>query len=160
MVALTFDDGPDQPRLLEHSHLKEIQCQSYLLMVGKNVSANPDIAKQSHQKGHQIRNMPGSPSIAKVSLDNAKKEILDAQRSYSKRQVCRPRLPVTPYGAINKRYQYGVDQSFIMWDVDSLDWKTHNTTAILNGSEKVKPGSIILMHDIHQTTIDALPLNP
>ena len=63
-----------------------------------------------------------------------------------------------PYGAINSAIQYGVDQSFIMWDVDSLDWKTHNTTAILNEVKKeVKPGSIILMHDIHQTTIDALP---
>ncbi|MEG3142869.1 hypothetical protein SD436_10165 [Streptococcus sp. 2A/TPW/M5] len=41
-----------------------------------------------------------------------------------------------PYGAINNAIQYGVDQSFIMWDVDSLDWKTHNTTAILNEVKK------------------------
>ena len=59
---------------------------------------------------------------------------------------------------INNAIQYGVDQSFIMWDVDSLDWKTHNTTAILNEVKKeVKPGSIILMHDIHQTSVNSLP---
>ena len=63
-----------------------------------------------------------------------------------------------PYGAINNAIQYGMDQSFIRWDVDSLDWKNHNTASILNEVKKeVKPGSIILMHDVHQTTIDALP---
>lgn len=45
-----------------------------------------------------------------------------------------------------------------MWDVDTLDWKSHNTDAILQEVKKeVRPGSIILMHDIHQTSIDPLP---
>ena len=43
-------------------------------------------------------------------------------------------------------------------DVDSLDWKSKNETAILTEIQRqVRNGSIILMHDIHQTTIDALP---
>lgn len=63
-----------------------------------------------------------------------------------------------PYGSINEAVQYAVDQAFIMWDVDTLDWKSHNTDAILQEVKKeVRPGSIILMHDIHQTSIDALP---
>ena len=44
-----------------------------------------------------------------------------------------------------------------MWNVDSLDWKTRNTKAIMQEIAKTQPGSIILMHDIHQTSIDALP---
>ena len=96
--------------------------------------------------------------MPKLSLDNAKKEILDTQEAIQKATGLQTKITRPPYGAINNAIQYGVDQSFIMWDVDSLDWKTHNTTAILNEVKKeVKPGSIILMHDIHQTTIDALP---
>ena len=62
-----------------------------------------------------------------------------------------------PYGAINQTIQKVIDQSFIMWDVDSLDWKSRNTKSIMQEIAKTKPGSIILMHDIHQTSIDALP---
>lgn len=45
-----------------------------------------------------------------------------------------------------------------MWNVDSLDWKNRNTPSIMEQVKKqTTSGSIILMHDIHQTTINALP---
>lgn len=63
-----------------------------------------------------------------------------------------------PYGAINDTIRNAVDMSFIMWNVDSLDWKNRNTGSIMEQVKKQTcPGSIILMHDIHQTTINALP---
>ena len=160
MIALTFDDGPDPtttPQAL--AILKKYNAKATFFMVGKNVSANPDIAKQVRKEGHQIGNHTWDhPQLPKLSLDNAKKEILDTQEAIQKATGVQTKITRPPYGAINSAIQYGVDQSFIMWDVDSLDWKTHNTTAILNEVKKeVKPGSIILMHDIHQTTIDALP---
>ena len=93
-----------------------------------------------------------------MSLCYAKKEILDTQEAIQKATGVQTKITRPPYGAINNAIQYGMDQSFIMWDVDSLDWKNHNTASILNEVKKeVKPGSIILMHDVHQTTIDALP---
>ena len=93
-----------------------------------------------------------------MSVRIRKKEIFDTQTAIYNVVGIKPTITRPPYGAINSTIQNAIDQSFIMWDVDSLDWKTHNTTAILNEVKKeVKPGSIILMHDIHQTTIDALP---
>ena len=45
-----------------------------------------------------------------------------------------------------------------MWDVDSLDWKSKNEAAILTEIQReVKNGSIILMHDIHAESVNALP---
>ncbi len=64
------------------------------------------------------------------------KEILDTQEAIQKATGVQTKITRPPYGAINNAIQYGVDQSFIMWDVDSLDWKTHNTTAILNEVKK------------------------
>ena len=57
----------------------------------------------------------------------------------------------------NAAIQAAVDQSFILWDIDTLDWKNRNTASIMKEVRKAQPGSIILMHDIHQTSIDALP---
>ena len=63
-----------------------------------------------------------------------------------------------PYGAITDDIRNGLDLSFIMWDVDSLDWKSKNETAILTEIQRqVRNGSIILMHDIHGPSVNSLP---
>ena len=52
-----------------------------------------------------------------------------------------------------------VSQPFIMWDMDTLDWKTKNAASVISLVEKYKEqdwdGAVILMHDIHSTTIEA-----
>ena len=91
-------------------------------------------------------------------MDDAEHEIIDTRDIIQKVTGIQTKITRPPYGSINSAVQYAVDQSFIMWDVDTLDWKTHNTDAILQEiKNEVSPGSIILMHDIHQTSIDALP---
>ena len=70
MIALTFDDGPDPtttPQAL--AILKKYNAKATFFMVGKNVSANPDIAKQVRKEGHQIGNHTWDhPSITKIEL--------------------------------------------------------------------------------------------
>ena len=161
MVALTFDDGPDPtttPQALEI--LKKYRVKGTFFMLGKNVSAYPEIAKQVRQAGHEIGNHSWNhPVLTKLSLDAAKREIMDTKEIIQKVTGVQTMITRPPYGSINSAIQYAVDQAFIMWDVDTLDWKSHNTNAILSEIKKqVKPGSIILMHDIHQTSINALPV--
>ena len=44
----------------------------------------------------------------------------------------------------------------ILWNIDTLDWKTRNAEATVNTvMESVKDGDIILMHDIHTESVDA-----
>ena len=44
----------------------------------------------------------------------------------------------------------------ILWNVDTLDWKTRNAQSTIDEVMKnLKDGDIILMHDIHTQTIDA-----
>ena len=48
--------------------------------------------------------------------------------------------------------------STILWSVDSLDWKSRNASAINRMvTQHITNGSIVLMHDIHAATADALP---
>ena len=70
------------------------------------------------------------------------------------------RLIRPPYGdANNDIVPANVSQPFIMWDVDTLDWETQNTASVISLVEKYKEqdwdGAVILMHDIHSTTIEA-----
>ena len=44
----------------------------------------------------------------------------------------------------------------VFWTIDTLDWKVQNTEQIIKTvEEKIKDGSIILMHDEYKTTVEA-----
>ena len=61
-----------------------------------------------------------------------------------------------PYGAISQTVKENVDMPMILWNIDTLDWKTRDAEkTIENVMENVKDGDIILLHDIHTETIDA-----
>ncbi|MDE6830114.1 MAG: hypothetical protein K2P34_07280, partial [Lachnospiraceae bacterium] len=61
-----------------------------------------------------------------------------------------------PYGAISDTMKASVGMPMILWNIDTLDWKTRNAEATVNTvMESVKDGDIILMHDIHTESVDA-----
>ena len=159
-VALTFDDGPSPkttPVALDL--LKKYNAKGTFFMVGHAVEGNEDIIKRVIAEGHQIGNHSWDhPVLTKISLEKAKSQINDTTAALKKASGVDVHIMRPPYGAINGAIQAAVDQSFILWDVDTLDWKNRNTASIMKEVRKAQAGSIILMHDIHQTTIDALPL--
>ena len=159
VVALTFDDGPNPnttPAALEL--LKKYNAKGTFFMVGKAVAGNEEIIKQVVAEGHQIGNHSWShPLLTKISLEQAKSQINDTTEALKKASGQDVHIMRPPYGGINAAIQAAVDQSFILWDVDTLDWKNRNTASIMKEVRKARPGSIILMHDVHQTSINALP---
>ena len=158
-VALTFDDGPNPnttPIALEL--LKKYNAKGTFFMVGKAVAGNEEIIKQVVAEGHQIGNHSWShPLLTKISLEQAKSQINDTTEALKKASGQDVHIMRPPYGGINAAIQAAVDQSFILWDVDTLDWKNRNTASIMKEVRKARLGSIILMHDVHQTSINALP---
>jgi peptidoglycan N-acetylglucosamine deacetylase A len=93
-----------------------------------------------------------------LSLEDAKKQITDTEDALTKVLGSSSKLMRPPYGAITDDIRNSLDLSFIMWNVDSLDWKSKNETAILTEIQhQVRNGSIVLMHDIHGATVNALP---
>ena len=61
-----------------------------------------------------------------------------------------------PFGAWIKDMELSVTMLPVFWDVDTLDWKSKNIDSILSIAQKqVHDGSIILMHDSYQTSVDA-----
>ena len=160
VVALTFDDGPNPATTNQAlDTLSKYGIKATFFVLGKNVSGNEEILKRMKADGHVIGNHSWShPVLSKLSLDEAKKQITDTEDALTKVLGSSSKLMRPPYGAITDDIRNSLDLSFIMWDVDSLDWKSKNETAILTEVQRqVKNGSIILMHDIHVETVHALP---
>ena len=160
VVALTFDDGPNPATTNQAlDTLSKYGIKATFFVLGKNVSGNEEILKRMKADGHVIGNHSWShPVLSKLSLDEAKKQITDTEDALTKVLGSSSKLMRPPYGAITDDIRNSLDLSFIMWDVDSLDWKSKNEAAILTEIQReVKNGSIILMHDIHAETVNALP---
>jgi len=160
VVALTFDDGPDgntTPQALDI--LAKYKIKATFFVQGKNIAGNESILKRMQSEGHEVGNHSWNhPILTKLSLEDAKKQITDTEDAITKVLGKSSKLMRPPYGAISDDIRNSLDLSFIMWDVDSLDWKSKNEAAILTEIQRqVSNGSIILMHDIHQTSVNSLP---
>jgi len=163
-IAITFDDGPSAtqtPRLLKM--LKERNIKATFFCLGECVAHNPEIAKQIVEEGHEIANHSWNhPQLSKMS-EAAVKDQLDRAHNVIKQTTgVTPTLMRPPYGAFTatqRTWAHAVwNYKCILWDVDSLDWK-HRTPAKTESiiMKETKNGSIILCHDIHKTTVDAMP---
>ncbi len=160
VVALTFDDGPDgntTPQALDI--LAKYHIKATFFVQGKNIAGNESILKRMKSEGHEVGNHSWNhPVLTKLSLEDAKKQITDTESAITSVLGTSSKLMRPPYGAISDDIRNGIDLSYILWNVDSLDWKSLNETKILTEIQhQVSNGSIILMHDIHQPSINALP---
>lgn len=157
MIALTFDDGPG-PRTSELlNQLKKYNAHATFFMLGKNVKLYPDAVKQMLKDGNELGNHSyDHQQLTKIDGAAVKKEVDDTNRNI--KNICGS--PATllrpPYGAINDTVKSNVGMPMILWNVDTLDWKTRNSQSTIDSVMKnLKDGDIVLMHDIHSQTIDA-----
>lgn len=158
-IALTFDDGPHPkvtPQILKI--LKKYEAKATFFVVGCEVKKYPQVLKDVANAGHEIGNHTfNHKKLTTLSLRNAKLQI-DSTDAVIKAAighnatVFRP-----PYGAYNKSIVNQLNVPNVLWSIDTLDWKHHNPQKTLAAVQKnAKNGSIVLMHDIHQETADAL----
>ncbi|MFI6516826.1 polysaccharide deacetylase family protein [Spirillospora sp. NPDC050679] len=161
-VALTFDDGPGPytARLLDD--LAAAKARATFFVVGDNADVHADLLRREAAEGHEIGNH--TQSHRDLSRLPAVKVNSDVQRT---QQVVRgtvgraPTLLRPPYGATDATVA-GVARSLglqqIMWSVDTEDWRDRDSEIVANRAVKhARPGAVILMHDIHRTTVDAVP---
>jgi peptidoglycan/xylan/chitin deacetylase (PgdA/CDA1 family) len=163
-IAITFDDGPHPaltPRLLDM--LKDRGVKATFYVIGKNVALYPEIMKRIVAEGHEIGNHSYThPALTKCSADKITEEITKTNQAILQACGVKPTTMRPPYGAtnasINKRLNDEFGFAVIMWSVDPQDWKirkaSHVSSHIL---QNTKSGAIVLAHDIHPSTIDAMP---
>jgi peptidoglycan/xylan/chitin deacetylase (PgdA/CDA1 family) len=163
-IALTFDDGPHAtltPRLL--NLLAEHHMKATFFVVGQNAADHPDILKRAVKEGHEIANHSWShPNLGKMSDAGVRAELQKTDDAIASAIGKRPTLMRPPYGSITAHQKKWIHDDFgyriIIWDVDPLDWKRPGPTAVCNRILKeTHAGSIVLAHDIHAQTLEAMP---
>lgn len=159
-VALTFDDGPSKiltPRLL--NILRDMNVRATFYLLGSLSASYPHIVKEIQHGGHEIGNHSWSHlELTKISPEELRLQIRRTDKILELITGVIPRTFRPPYGAINKRVQEAFQRQCVLWDVDTLDWLHRRSSWIIKTVMKeTRPNAIILMHDIHLTTIDAVP---
>ena len=159
MVAFTFDDGPSKLTLRILKAFEKVGGRATFFELGSMVDENPDITRQVYEAGHQI----GTHTYDHYSLRKQTKAVMldqvyrAAEAIERAAEGCKVDMLRPPYGNVNDLMRETIPMPFILWDVDSLDWKTRNTKKIVAEVNKgLKDGSIVLMHDLYETTAEAV----
>jgi peptidoglycan/xylan/chitin deacetylase (PgdA/CDA1 family) len=150
-VAITFDDGPDPPYTLQISAiLDSYGVKGTFFTVGKALEARPDVSKALLDDGQLLGNHSYHHDAFRW-LDPGYPE-LDATQDAFKRTlgVC-PALYRPPHGSHTPFMAKVVSDrgmTMVTWDVSAADWATADGDLVARRVlAKVKPGSIILLHD-------------
>ena len=163
-IALTFDDGPHQkltPRLLDL--LAEHHIHVTFFVIGENAAEHPQILQRAVREGHEIGNHTWShPNLAKMTDENVRSQIQRTEEAIRSAIGSQPTLFRPPYGSVTahqKRFIHDeLGYEIILWEVDPLDWKNPGPNVVSSRILKeTRPGSIVLAHDIHAQTIQAMP---
>ena len=162
-VAITFDDGPSSaltPKVLDV--LKRHGASATFFVLGDNASRYPSILTRAVAEGHEI----GNHTFSHINMKTAGRDKVCSEisrtnsiiRSATGRNV---RVMRPPYGAtsadlVNLMYnQYNLRS--ILWNVDTKDWQHPGVNVVVQRAvNSAKPGSIILLHDIHSSTLAAV----
>ena len=157
-IAITFDDGPNPnytQKLLEG--LKKRGVKATFFVLGEEVEQYPDILEEIYEDGHLI----GVHSYEHVNfgqigdeaaieqIEKTQEAIYEVTGEYA--GYIRP-----PYGCWKKELDTKVPMIEVLWDVDPLDWATTDAdTVVQRILENTEEGSIILLHDASQSSVQA-----
>jgi len=162
-VALTFDDGPGPytKRLLAMLAAAHHTKVTFFL-IGGSIVGREGIVRQEVAQGHAI----GDHTWDHRDLSTLSKRAIRSELARTRAEIVRVtggpvNLMRPPYGATDKRVGQvarGLKLAQIVWDVDTNDWLDRNSAIVAHRAiSRAHRGDIILMHDIHPTTVNAVP---
>lgn len=162
-VAVTFDDGPNSvytPQVLDI--FKRHGARATFFVLGENAARNKSILARAAAEGHEIANHTYSHiKMTSKSRQVVAREIERTSEIIKSATGFYPTTMRPPYGATNTPLvemmynDYGMYS--ILWDIDTRDWQHPGvSTVVQRAVGKAQPGSIILLHDIHASTLSAV----
>lgn len=171
VIALTFDDGPDEvftPQILDI--LKKYNVKATFFVIGQKVQYNKNIVKREFNEGHEIGNHTFTHiNVSKNGFNKIQKEIIDTQSIIKSVTGVYPKIFRPPYRAISKDMCEVIkqnDMNIVLWSyVDARDWSSPGASSIVRSIEDgIQNGCIVLLHDYNRIrtpksqTVEALEI--
>ena len=157
-IAFTFDDGPGEytDELLDC--LEENNAHATFFMLGQNVGSWESTVQRMADIGCEIGSHSWDhPNLYDLSMDSVAKEFSDTDAALEKACGQKASVARAPYGNWSDDIIATVQKPFFTWSLDSMDWSyldvNKDYDAVMNGD--LTDGSIILMHDIHEPSVQA-----
>jgi len=163
-MAMTFDDGPQPthtPRLLDMLRARNIKATFFV--IGQSAALYPQVLRQTAAEGHEIGNHSHTHRLlSKLRDADVRLELSRCRDAVVSATGVAPRVMRPPYGGLLTRQRELVRAEFgypiILWSVDPLDWQRPGPSVVASRIEHgAAPGGIVLAHDLHSQTVDAMP---
>lgn len=161
-IALTFDDGPGRHtgRLLDLLSEEEVPATFYV--IGRSAELNPTLIARMAAEGHQVGGHTWSHPNLTTLTPEAVTEELRSTAAAIRAAGAEPSTVRAPYGALNEAVlaAFGTvpGSGSVTWTVDTRDWEHRSPARTLAAVRAAAaPGGIVLMHDVHSSSVDAVP---
>lgn len=165
-VVLTFDDGPSPKNTREVLAALAKECtKAVFFMVGEMAILYPDVVKEVAEQGHVIGTHTWThPNLARLDQPEVTREV---EATFDIVQKASPQ-PIAPFfrypylssSKVNEDYFKSRNIAQFAVDIDSSDWRVRRTAPVISrvmAGLKARGRGIVLMHDIHKWTADAVP---
>ncbi len=157
-IAITFDDGPSKYNEELVDILNDNKVHATFFFVGRLLSSRAEAVKKAFASGHEIGyHSYAHANLTRQSTVTIKNEF--AESNAKLRTIINQDFTLIrpPYGSVNKTVKNSLDLPFILWNVDTNDWRYRDTDYLVNYClENISDGDIILFHDSYATSIEAI----
>ena len=155
-MALTFDDGPNDPHTL---HLLDLlarhQARATFFLIGKYVRLRPEIARAIRDAGHLIGNHTyNHPNLIFTSAARLRRELEDCRKALEDAVGEPAPLFRPPFGGRRPnvlRTARAMGLEPVMWSVTGFDWDADSAESIaskiVKQVDRRQQGEIVLLHD-------------
>lgn len=157
MIALTFDDGPGEYTEELINCLVENNAKATFFMLGQNVEAYPEIAKELSDAGMELGNHSYShPDLVTIGAEAAAQQVSNTDAALKAATGFEATVMRPPGGSFNDYVKAAIDHPLIIWSIDTRDWATKSEDQTYQVvMDNAQDGSVVLMHDIHEWSVKA-----
>ncbi|QEO14683.1 polysaccharide deacetylase family protein [Agromyces intestinalis] len=156
-ASITYDDGPTDLTDALLDTLAARRAPATFFVQGGYVGNRPDTVRRTAAEGHEVGNHTwGHPDLTKLPDDQVRAEIDRTQAAIAAVTGKAPAMVRPPYGASDDRVRALVPLVWVVWSVDTNDWRDPGVGPLTEYAVgAVGRGGIILMHDTHAQTVEA-----
>ena len=161
-IALTFDDGPT-PGVTERilDEFKQRGLHATFFMIGRRIAAAPDLARRVVAEGHEVGNHTFThPKLTELPPALVEEEIQKTQDVIAGTLGLQPAWFRPPYLAFRQElgaFVHNRGMRVVEANVDPSDWSQPGEDKIIEViTRDAKPGAIVICHDMHAQTANAI----